>query len=75
MGNFGEQEGEMASLPGGVGRSGRGRDEGEHPERPAGATGGLAFAREAPAKCFLENMNIQSMQRDGWPCRRGFAGS
>ena len=73
VGNFGEQDGEMAGLSGGVGESGCFQAAGEQSERSPGATGALAFAREAPARCFLENMNIQLMQKDAWRCRRSFA--
>lgn len=52
VGNFGEQDGEMAGLPGGVGKQERWQDAGEHLTRSPGAAGKLAFAREAPARCF-----------------------
>ena len=41
------------------GEDGKGRDAGEHPDRPPGAAGELASAREAFAICFLVSMSIR----------------
>jgi hypothetical protein len=48
VGNFGEQDGEMAGLTGGMGKIERKQDVGEHPAALFWGHRKLAFAREAP---------------------------